>query len=379
MKFTYFCSSHFFIVNLFLPHSHLNTKDTPLSRWQVLLQMKIRLSHAVVIVILFLSLMAAGQIAIYKYWHVKNPSTALVSQNDDCPPPPTVRYRMNEYQFTRPLLLGDRLNESKDLLPLKNEVAQLVNQQKQSGIIDDATVYIKSMNTPDWVCVNPGAEFNPGSLIKVPIMMTFLRESEKKPELLTKKFSLNPSDRVPPQTFKGDRVIPGKSYTLKELLYYMIAKSDNYATSILNNNVNVGEFQQLFVDLGMPRPDIHDPSFFISAADYSKFMRVLYNSSFLNIDNSEFALSLLSQSDFKEGIVKPLPAETQVAHKFGEWGKPDDPTNHQLHESGIVYIANSPYIITIMTKGRNVQPLPHILSDISALVYNRMTEKQLKN
>ncbi len=356
----------------------MNSKDLKLSRWQALWYMNIRLPNAVLISVLFLSLMATGLIAMYKYKQA-GPPPQVVVQNDNCPPPPTVRYRMNQYQFTHPFLLADRLNESNDLMSIKNQVALLINQKKESGIIDDASVYIKSMNTPDWISVNSGSQFNPGSLIKVPIMMTFLRDSEKNPGLLNKSYSIDGSEKVPPQTYTGDRIVAGKKYTIKELLYYMIVKSDNYATFILNNNVNVNEFQQLFVDLGMPRPDVHNPNFLISAADYSKFIRLLYNSSFLNIDNSEYALSLLAQCDFKDGMVKQLPADIQVAHKFGEWGVPTDPNNHQLHESGIVYVADNPYMITIMTKGRSVQPLPQVVSDISKMVYDWMVAKRGKS
>jgi beta-lactamase class A len=351
-------------------------KQAHLSKWHHLWNAKIRLPNAVILSVLFLTLLAAGQIAMYKFMH--NTPAPVIVQSSDCPPSATVRYRMNNYQYTHPLLLGDRVDESKDLLPIKNEVALFITQKKQAGLIDDATVYLKNLNTADWVCVNPGLQFNPGSLIKVPIMMTYLRDSEKNPGLLNKKFSLDPSQKVPVQTFTGDRIIPGKSYTIKELLYYMIAKSDNYATSILNNNVNVDEFKRLFVDLGMPEPDVRNPSFFISASDYSKFMRMLYNATFINNEDADFALSLLAQSDFKDGIVNQLPPDIKVAHKFGEWGNPKDPYNHQLHESGIVYLGDNPYLITVMTKGSNVQQLPQVISDVSKLVYDRMSAKPVK-
>lgn len=101
-------------------------------------------------------------------------------------------------------------------------------------------------------------------------------------------------------------------------------------------------------------------------------MRILYNGTYLMNGNDDYALSLLVQRNFNEGIVKQLPTDIKVARKFGEWGDANDPTNHQLHESGIVYIENNPYLLTVMTKGPAVQPLAHVISDISNIVYNKM-------
>ncbi|MEO5570549.1 MAG: serine hydrolase [Bacteroidia bacterium] len=355
----------------------MNVKNSELSCKDIIWNTKIKLPYVLLIVLLSLVFLAAGQYTLFKSQNPTPP--AVVVQSDDCPPPPTVRYRMNEYQFTHPLLLVDRFIESKDMMSLKNEVALMLEQKKQAGIIDAGSVYLRDMTSTDWMCVQPEEEFNPGSLIKVPIMMTYLREAEINPGLLNKKLSLDARRQVPRQTYEGDRILPGKSYSIRELLYYMVVKSDNYATLLLNENVNIPVFKKLFVDLGLPEPDVHDPDFHITSVNYSKFMRVLYNASYVNNENAEYALSLLVQSDFNEGIVKQLPPDIKVARKFGEWGNSKDSNNHQLHESGIVYINKNPYLITIMTKGRHVLPLPQAVSDISKLVYDRMSVKQPKS
>lgn len=58
-----------------------------------------------------------------------------------------------------------------------------------------------------------------------------------------------------------------------------------------------------------------------------------------------------------------------MAHKFGE---ALDPQGLQLHETGIVYLGNDPYLITVMTKGRDVHQLPQVLSTISRYVFDEM-------
>ena len=85
--------------------------------------------------------------------------------------------------------------------------------------------------------------------------------------------------------------------------------------------------------------------------------------------DSEFALRLLTKSDFKNGIVNGLPSNVQLAHKFGESG---DANEKQLHESAIIYLNNNPILITIMTKGNDLKKLPEVIKEASNLVYNQI-------
>src|SRR5260370_31984227 len=124
---------------------------------------------------------------------------------------------MGEYQYAHPLLLSDRLDESKELMGLKSTVASIISQEKNSGQITSDSVYIRSLNDNKFIIINPNEGYRPGSLIKVPVMMTYLRESEKVPGLLNKKLTLDPSIKVPEQTYTGDRIKAGKAYSIKEL------------------------------------------------------------------------------------------------------------------------------------------------------------------
>jgi beta-lactamase class A len=282
-------------------------------------------------------------------------------------------YRMNNYQYTHPLLLSDMANESDDLLNLKNEIAAIIDSKKGDGEITASSVFLTRLNDGHWMNLNGGEQFHPGSLIKVPIMMTYLREAEKNPGLLDRKLSIPPNTKVPSQTFNDKTIIPGKSYTVRELLYFMIAQSDNNATLLINQNVNVDEFKHLFTSAGIAEPDVHSSDYNITAAEYSKFLCILYNASYLNNEDADFALSLLAQSSFKDGIMSGLPQGMKVCHKFGEWGQPVAGSLHELHESGIIYFDSNPVLVTIMTKGREVKPLPGVISDITKLVYSRMS------
>jgi beta-lactamase class A len=138
---------------------------------------------------------------------------------------------------------------------------------------------------------------------------------------------------------------------------------------LLNQNIDVKVFKKVFTDLGLTEPNWYAKNYPISVSEYSIFLRALFNASYLNTKDSEFALELLTKSDFKEGIENGLPSNIELAHKFGESG---NATEKQLHESAIIYLNNNPILITIMTKGKDMRKLPEVIKEASKLVYNQM-------
>jgi beta-lactamase class A len=99
----------------------------------------------------------------------------------------------------------------------------------------------------------------------------------------------------------------------------------------------------------------------------------LYNATYISNEDADYALSLLVQTKFHEGLTKWLPADLKVAHKFGEWGEPQPGSIHQLHETGIVYLDNGPYLIDVMTKGNEPRLLANVIADISKLTFERLS------
>src|SRR2546423_10646963 len=132
--------------------------------------------------------------------------------------PVVTRYRINDYKYAHPLMLFDVNLESEKLAGLKSEIESLIAAKTNSGQVESASVYVKRLNESDWISVNGTEGYNGGSLMKVPILMTYLREGEKNPALFEKKFFISASDKVPPQTFNDGNIVPGKNYSVKDLL-----------------------------------------------------------------------------------------------------------------------------------------------------------------
>lgn len=289
-----------------------------------------------------------------------------------------VRLRMkNRYQFASPLLMVEGDKESSSLAQLKNEVATLIENKKTAGEITAASVYVRKLNTGDWTSINDNETYITGSLIKVPTLMTLLKKNESSPGFLSHEIFFKDSYQkyAPTQTFKGKEIEPGKNYKLNDLLFYMITKSDNNATMLLHNFFDIDEFKYLFTSIGLTEPDVHNPKYEMTASGFSKFMRLLYNGTYLSPADADYALNLLSQSDFREGMLKQLPAGLKVAHKFGEFGESERGTWKQLSESGIIFLNDNPLLVTIMTKGNDVHLLPQAISDISKYIYDYVSVK----
>ncbi len=279
--------------------------------------------------------------------------------------------RLSGRKFIKPLLFAERDCEADRLMVIKNSVVNLIDNLKANGDVNSVSVYLRLFGKGEWMSVNNDIKYKPGSLFKVPLFITYLRMAEQNPEILNKKITFNQISQESKglkQEFLKDRIKLGNSYTIKELFNYMIIHSDNNATLLLMNSIPFAEFTRTFTDFGLSQEVVKSDAV-ISAQDYSLFWLALYNGSYLNFDNSDYALSLLSQCDFTEGLVKGVPDGTRIAHKFGEKG---DLVNHAFHETGIVYINSNPYLLTVMTEGKDQTKLPKVLQQISSVVYNNI-------
>ena len=276
-------------------------------------------------------------------------------------------FRNHQYKYTRPLIAFDLNEEAASLMPVKEQLSSIIQQSKTRGDLFEASVYLRDLETGEYISINNDLHYHPGSLIKVPMLMYYLHESETNPDILNKTLTLSSQGRMPSQTFKSNQIEFDKPYTIRELLKYMAAYSDNRATTLLNMYCEVPKFKQVFSDLGLPQPDVTDTNFSMTVRDYSVFMRVLYNATYLNPKNSDIALTLLSESSFHDGIVSKLPTDVAVAHKFGETFKD---SKRELHESGIIYCNKKPYMLIVMTKGYNPHQLAGFIGNISDTIFH---------
>lgn len=278
--------------------------------------------------------------------------------------------RLSGLKYIRPIMFVDEECESDELAGARQQITEIINRYKMTEGVTSASVFIK--NHSGWTSTGDDEKYQPGSLFKVPVLITILKMNEKNPGFLNKVFTYDRQFVIEKNPAYASKSIQfGQSYTVKQLLEYMIKYSDNNATTLLESHMDLDIFKKIFEDFGLTVPKVDDKVYFISAREYSFFMRAIYNACYLTIDDSEYAAELLTQSGFTEGIAKGLPKGIILAHKFGESG---DPIEKELHESAIVYSGNNPYLITVMTKGKENKNLSKLIAEISGTVYNNLKE-----
>ncbi len=253
------------------------------------------------------------------------------------------------------------------LNPLKADFQLMIDQAVQSGGLLSAAVFYLQFGNGQWTQAGDKGAYRAGSLLKVPIMITWLKMAEESPGMLSREIYFgSPSGSIPGQTYEGSAVRSGKSYKVSELLLFMIRDSDNYAAYLLGQNMDAGLFRQVFADMGLSRPQLEDMNYALTAEDYSRFFRVLYDARYLNDASSDAALDLLTQCSFNKGITRDLPAGVTVAHKFGEQAEGDI---RLLSEAGIVYQDGNPYLLVVMTRGHDLEMQAALIARISAAAY----------
>jgi len=278
-----------------------------------------------------------------------------------------LREQENSSKLIRPLLLVDGSPESPRMAPLKWALTRTIKEWQKDGRVSAVSVYLAALNDMSWMGIGSEEQYLPGSLMKVPIMLYYLKQEQEHPGAINKEFVYErPKVSFPQQNYVGDSIIAGRKYKISELLRYMIAESDNNATFVLSMHIQQDEYRQMFVDLDITPYEVSNTLYSISPKQYPKFFRVLYSATYLNEQLSEYALELLSKCNFREGLVRDIPKQTIVAHKFGERSIDYD---MNFSESAIVFYHSSPYLLIVMTKGRDIKLQTDLVSELSHEIY----------
>ncbi len=273
----------------------------------------------------------------------------------------------------------DLVIDKKAYLELKLELEKYIEESKKSGDLNDASVYFRDLNRGPVMGINEHSDFSSASLLKLPIIMTIYKMAESRPEILD--FNLvNEGENTLTQFFNPDESIKNNvPYSVREVIKYALVYSDNKAISMLNDFIAIeGDYennlQVVFRELGLILPDdLTDRD--ISTRSYASLYRLLYNSSYLSPEYSEIILETLSQSNFKIGLKAGVPNEIKVSNKFGE--RFLDNGERQLHDCGIIYYPNNPYLLCVMTQGDDFDKLTLVIKEISEKFYKEVDSRKL--
>lgn len=276
-----------------------------------------------------------------------------------------------DYEVSQNLYTGE-------LKSFRTVVQNEINKDKDQNLATDVSVYFRDMQDGPWFGINEGLNFSPASLLKVVVLITYLKEAEQDPGILSKKLTYNPgNDANDASFFKPAKAIEAnKSYTVDTLLSYMIEYSDNNALDTLVTPDFPNRYIKTFKDFGIEYAvDDQPQENIMSARAYTTFFRALYNSSYLDRAMSEKALELLSHTELPGGIKAGIPKNITFAGKFGERTIGDV---KQLHDCGIVYYPRNPYLLCVMTRGDDFNNLEKVIKNISKITWQEV-DKQVKS
>ena len=280
-----------------------------------------------------------------------------------------------EDQLLSPIL--DCADELGEILPISKRIQNLVLKETENNDVELISVYFRHLNNGRLFSINRDSLFTPASIMKVVTMMAVLKEAEKTPSLLEQEVAF---DRIRGKTTPSiisEQLVIGKSYTVEDLIYRSIAYSDNQAARLIHSKLTNLEtlWENLFSDLGIRQWKMKNDRYegAISVKDISLLFRVLYNSTYLNRKSSEWALNALSYSEFSDGIRGGLKPKSVAALKFGERTTVTNTGQKcQLHDCGIVYYEENPYLLCVMTKGKKMQSLSQAIQSISKTIFEEM-------
>ncbi len=264
---------------------------------------------------------------------------------------------------------GDTLAQGEwNYEPLREALSRKKEELKAAGMVTHLSLYFQDLDHGPRFGIGEYDQFQPASLVKLPVFIFFLHAADLDPALLDRSLSYTGSLDIADSVTEASQTIePDTPYSIRELLRKMIVYSDNRSYVVLTREMNVlasktayTTFRDLDVLQLMLKPDSYIP---ISL--YAKLYAVLYNMGYLSRDMSQFALQLLSDAVFHEGIVAGLPEGTRVAHKFGYSNLENE---QQLHDCGIIYNPKMAYILCLMTTGPDLEKANSAIVEVTRMV-----------
>lgn len=296
-----------------------------------------------------------------------------------------VRYverREGQYNHINPLLACDAAEDvlnGPEIASFKSKIENYISTRIDKRWFTRVSVYFRELNDGTWFSIGDMEKFIPASLRKVPLMIALLKQAERSPSFLDRKLTYDfANDYTANQNVKPSHtLVKGVGYTVRDLIYRMIVYSDNNAFMFLTKQVDPAELDKVYAAVNFPNPNAGSDADYLTVQTYESFFRVLYNASYLNRSSSDWALEILTKSEFKAGLVSGVPANIPVAHKFGEHSEPDKGTV-QLHDCGIVYYPKHPYLLCVMSQGPDFEFLDDVIVAVSHQVFQEVDAQAAK-
>ncbi|MDB5189480.1 MAG: hypothetical protein JWL82_437 [Parcubacteria group bacterium] len=254
---------------------------------------------------------------------------------------------------------------------LRKKVDAKVREVQATDRAQTVAVYFQMLNKDQWFSVNASQLYQPASIAKVPLMMWFIGLAETDPSILDQSLDYKEGSVKLTPHFDYGGIEHGKTYSVSDLIESMIVNSDNNAAYALASRLTPEQQTSMFADFDFRAPRGTSTEYRNDVKTIAASYRLLYDATYLTPEDSEKALELLSRTKFNAGLNAGIPDDVRAAHKFGE--RETTSGAWQIHDCGIIYAKNNPYILCVMTRGKDPDVLAGVIADISKLVYTEVT------
>jgi beta-lactamase class A len=209
------------------------------------------------------------------------------------------------------------------------------------------------------VSVRGDETFPTASLIKVAVLVALLDEVSKGTIRMDERISLLARDRV-----GGSGVLQymqsGLEPTVEDAAWLMITLSDNTATNILLDHLNVKTVWDKMEALGLPHTKIHSKTFLRSTSiavdssvkyglgvttpnETARLFELLHHGRAVSPAHDSTALAMLRANQDATKLARWLPDTVAIAHKTGE-------VDRSRSDCGIVYGPQAPVVVCALTR-----------------------------
>jgi beta-lactamase class A len=247
----------------------------------------------------------------------------------------------SKYQFLDPL---------REYMPKDAYVTNIQDLREYSHVLeekypDSISIYYENINTGANISVGKELRLFPASLSKLVQAILIVKKVETGQLKWDQELALTEPD-ISSESGELYKTIGAKKLTVKYLLEELLINSDNTAQNVFRHHLDIQDYVSFQQTTGLE--DLYNEKGFISAKEYTRILRVLYTSNYLEPENSEKILEWMSQSKFKDYLSSGIPNDIKFAHKYGE-----NILYNIFADSGIVYIKDKPYMLTVIIKGKD--------------------------
>ena len=235
-----------------------------------------------------------------------------------------------------------------------NFSAKLANTLNHTAADYDGVmgIYVKDLTSGQTFSVNSDAIFPQASSIKIPLLIELMRQAQSGKINLNTRVDIHRAGSV-----GGSGVLQffsdgGSSISIHDLAVLMVVLSDNSATNLLIDRVGMSNVNSMLDGLGLHNTHLARKMIDIAAEqsdrenrstprEMAALVEQLYAGKLLDAEHTKATLEILEypkDSPLRAGV----PETITVAEKPGS-------LNGAQCDTGIVFLAGRPYVISVMT------------------------------